>query len=457
MSKKKSISRRGFLKTTAAAAGSAALFPAIIPSSVLGANGQVAPSNRITVGLIGTGDHGTNVDLRGLLYQKDCQVVALCDVDSAHLSRGVKLTSRKYGDRADSGDFKGTFATGDFRELIAREDIDAVAVATPDHWHVLCALAAMRAGKDVLCEKPLTLTVHEGRVLCDEAKRLGRITITASENRSKKNFLRACELVRNGRIGKLHTIKTELPGGRWVRDDFSGSSQEPEPVPDNLDYEMWQGQAPEAPYSPGRLHWNWRWIMDYSGGMLTDWGAHMNDIAQWGNGTELTGPISVEGKGIVHPGGYYDTVSEWNLSFEYANGVTLLCSNTPPDVPAKGLATIRFEGSEGWIQCDWFRIEASSDAILKSEIGPDEIHLRTCAKGEHRDFLDCVRSREATYAPFEVGHRTITLSHIGNIAINLERKLRWDPDQERFVGDAEANGKLSRPMRAPWTLEEVPA
>ncbi len=457
MAKSGRVSRRRFLKQTAAAAGSAVLFPAIIPSSVLGADGQVAPSNRITMGVIGVGDHGTNVDLRGLLHQKDCQIVALCDVDSDNLARGVDITAQAYADRKASGEFKGTFTTGDFRELIARDDIDAVAVATPDHWHVLCALEALRADKDVLCEKPLTLTVHEGVVLCAEAKKRGRITITASENRSKTNFLKACERVRNGRIGKLHTIKTVLPGGRWIRDDLGGKSQEVQPVPDRLDYEMWQGQAPEAPYSPGRLHWNWRWIMDYSGGMLTDWGAHINDVAQWGNGTELTGPISVEGKGIVAEDGYYDTVSEWDLTFEYANGVTLLCTNTPPDVPARGLATIRFEGSDGWIECDWFNIKASSDAILKTEIGPEEIHLRTCPQGEHRDFLDCVKSRKPTYAPFEIGHRTITLSHIGNIAMALQRKLKWDPKAERFTNDPQANTKLSRPMRSPWTLEETSA
>lgn len=452
MSSRRILTRRKFLKTAAAVSAAAVAAPTIIPSSARGVDGAVAPSNRITIGIIGVGDHGTNVDLKGLLYQKDAQIVALCDVDLKNMERAKQMTLESYANDTASGTYKGCYTTQDWRELIGRDDIDAVAVATPDHWHVLCSIGAMAAGKDCLCEKPLSLTVEEGRALADAAAKYDRITITASENRSKTNFLQACELVRNGRIGTLKHTRVELPGGWWVRDMGYGLSQEPAPVPDHIDYTMWQGQVAHKPFSPGRFHFNWRWDMDYSGGMLTDWGAHMLDIAQWGNGTELTGPVSVTGTGTMDPDAYYNVASEWALTYEYASGATLFCTNRTPNQTTPGLASIRFEGSHGWIECDWFSIKASSEDILKTKFGPDDIRLRTCPGGEHRDFLDCVKSREETYAPFEVGHRTITISHIGNICVQLGRKLRWDPDTERFVGDEEADSMLSRKMLNGWSL-----
>ena len=451
MSKRDGISRRTFLK----AAGTAAVVsaaPTIIPSSALGADGRPAPSERITVGIIGTGDHGTNVDLRGFLYQKDAQVVALCDVDLRLLERAENRTRETYAEDTRSGAFNGVYVTQDWRELVARDDIDAVCVATPDHWHVLCSLGAVRAGKDVFCEKPLSLTVEEGRVLADEARKYGRVSITGSENRSKTNFLQACESVRNGRIGTLRDIRVELPGGHWIRDMGLGLSQEPEPVPEYLDYEMWQGPAARHPYSPGRLHFNWRWIFEYSGGMLTDWGAHMLDVAQWANDTDRSGPVSVEGSGTFPRDGYYDTASTWELSYRYANGVTLFCTNREPNAVTPGYASIRFEGTDGWIECQWTGITASDSEILRAPLGDDAVRLRTCSQGEHRDFLDCVKSREDTYAPFEVGHRTITISHIGNICMQLGRKLNWDPGTERFVDDDEASRLLARSMNNEWRL-----
>lgn len=452
MASKSKISRRKFLKSAATGVTAAALAPTIIPSSALGAGDAVAPSNSVTIGIIGTGDHGTNVDLKGFLYHKDAQIVALCDVDLTLIERAKQRTLDTYSKETASGKYQGCYTTQDWRELVARDDIDAVCVATPDHWHVLCSLGALRAGKDVFCEKPLSLTVEEGRVLADEAKRLDKITITGSENRSKTNFLQACELIRNGRIGDLQHTRVELPGGRWIRDMGIGLSQEPEPVPDHLDYAMWQGQVEHRPYSPGRLHFNWRWIFDYSGGMLTDWGAHMLDIAQWGNNTEYTGPVSVQGTGTFPKDGYYDTASTWEVNYEYVNGATLLCTNREPDKVTPGFASVRFEGTDGWIECDWLSIKASSDDILKAPLDADDLRLRTCPQGEHRDFLNCVKSREQTYAPFEVGHRTITLSHIGNIGMQLGRRLAWDPDTERFKDDEEADKMLSREMLNGWHL-----
>jgi predicted dehydrogenase len=435
--------RRKFLKRAAGSLGAASLFPALIPASALGANDSVPPSNRIALGFIGTGSHGIGMNLQNFLRLDDAQVVAVCDVDSAHMQRAKTVAEDFYAQKRPEGTYQGCKTTGDWREIVARDDTDAVVISTPDHWHVLPAVAAARAGKDVLCEKPLTLTVQEGRVLSDTMARYGRVFQTASENRSKRNFLRACELVRNGRIGKLHTIRTELPKGHSRRPDY-GTIQQPQPVPAGFDYDMWLGPAPEKPYTPGRCHWNFRWILDYSGGNLTDWGAHINDVAQWGNDTEYTGPVSVDGRGVFPSEGLYDAATEWDITFEYANGVTLICRSGSP--------SIRFEGTDGWVFCKWDTIEASSPAIINSVIGPEEVHLRTCPGREQRDFLDCVKTRQPTYAPAEVGHRSITLSHIGNISMMLGRKLRWNPDTERFSNDDQANRMLSRAMRSPWRL-----
>ena len=432
---KSTLSRRGFLGGASSVVAYAAVFPYIISSSVFGKSSGVVPSNRITLGFIGVGDHGTKVNLRNFLGNSDAQIVAVCDVDTDRRNTARDMVNKEYGNQDCA-------AYNDFREVIARNDIDAVVISTPDHWHVLPAVAAAKSGKDVFCEKPLTLTVQEGRVLSDTMQRYKRVFQTASENRSKWNFLRACELVRNGRIGKLHTIHTELPDGRAIHGQ--GDIRTPAPVPEGFDYDMWLGQAPQKPYSPGRCHWNFRWILDYSGGQLTDWGAHINDVAQWGNNTEHTGPISVDGHGVFEPDDLYDTATEWEITFEYANGVTLICKSGRPSV--------RFEGTDGWVFCYWDSLEASSPEILKSQIGPEEIHLRTCPQREQRDFLNCVKTRQDTYAPAEVGHRSITLSHIGNISMMLRRKLRWSPDTERFIDDEQANRMLSRPMRSPWHL-----
>ncbi|NIA14210.1 MAG: Gfo/Idh/MocA family oxidoreductase [Nitrospiraceae bacterium] len=435
----RAISRRGFLKRALATAA----FPAIIPGSALGANGAVAPSSRVTLGFIGTGSHGIGMNLKNFLPQPDAQVVALCDVDAPRVKEAHDIVRQHYAQQRPEGKFAGCFTTGDWREIVDRDDVDAVVISTPDHWHVIPAVAAARAGKDVFCEKPLTLTVHEGRVLSDTMTRYGRVFQTGSENRSKWNFLRAAELVRNGRIGTLQTIRTQLPVDKAVK-YANGRIHPPRPVPQGLDYDLWLGQAPWKPYTPGRVHYHFRWILDYSGGSLTDWGAHINDVAQWANDTEYTGPVSVEGHGVFPPEGLYNTASEWEVTFEYANGVRLICTDGKP--------LIRFEGTDGWIECGWDTFKASSPRIHNAVIGPGEVRLRTCPQREQRDFLDCVKSRSETYAPAEVGHRSITLSHIGNISMILGRGLRWDPDAERFINDETANRMLSRTMRSPWQL-----
>jgi len=427
------MNRRSFLRRTAETAVGAAIFPYVVRPSAVGKAGTVAASERITVGFIGTGGHGIAMNLKMFLAQPDARAVAVCDVDPVNLKKGQDTVNAKYGN-TDCAVYK------DFREVLARDDIDAVMISTPDHWHVPIAIAAAKAGKDVECEKP-TLTVEEGRRLVETMKRYNRVFQWSTEDRSVDVYHRMCELVRNDRIGKVHTIRVGLPAGQE-----GPGNPKPMPVPDGFDYDMWLGPAPWAPYTKDRCHWNFRWIFDYSGGMLTDWGAHLLDGAQWGNDSEHTGPVEVEGTGIFYRNGLYDTAREFHLKYSYADGVKLFVDSGTP--------SLRFEGSDGWIGNEGWRapLQAEPASILNSVIGPEETHLYTCPGGEQRNFLDCVKSRQACYFPPEIGQRCFTIAHIGNIAMRLGRKLRWDPENERFVNDDQANRMLSRTMRSPWHL-----
>jgi predicted dehydrogenase len=272
-------------------------------------------------------------------------------------------------------------------------------------------------------------------------QRYNRVFQWSTEDRAVDVYHRMCELVRNGKIGKVHTIRVELPSGP----DTPGNP-EPMPVPEGFDYDMWLGPAPWAPYTKDRCHWNFRWIFDYSGGMLTDWGAHLLDGAQWGNDTERTGPVEVEGKGVFWREGLFDTAKEFHIEYAYADGVKLIVTSGTP--------SLRFEGSEGWIGNRGWRapLQAQPASILTSAIGPDGVRLFTCPQGEQRNFLDCVKSRQECYFPPEIGQRCFTIAHIGNIAMLLGKKLKWDPQAERFTNNDEANRMLGRAMRSPWNL-----
>jgi predicted dehydrogenase len=311
-----------------------------------------------------------------------------------------------------------------------------VMISTADHWHVPMSVAAIRAGKDVICEKP-TLTIAEGRVLADTVQRYGAVFQTATEDRSIEVYHRMAELVRNGRIGKLERIFAQLPAGPGGPGD-----PRPKPVPVGLDWDMWLGPAPWKPFRGGLHLGDWRWSRDYSGGQLTDWGAHQLDTAQLANDTERTGPVEVEGVGKRHENGLYDTYYEYHLVYRYANGVELYVDS--------GGTGLRFEGTDGWIGNDGWTapLKASSTEILNSVIGPDEIHLVT-APSEHRSFLDAVKSRRDPYFPAEIGHRCCTIAHI---AMDLGRKLRWDPDKEEFLNDETANRMRARASREPWKV-----
>jgi len=432
-----SIPRRQFLRAAAATALAA---PAVVSPNALGGPGAPPPSDSVNMGFVGLGGHGIGQNLNGFLRQRDARIVALCDVDAACLSRGHQVAVNTLNNAGRTAEADAIFTTPDWRRVVERPDVDAVMVSAPDHWHCLMSVTAILAGKDVICEKP-TLTVAEGRVLCDAVQRYGIVYQTSTEDRSVPQYLRMAELVRNKRIGKLHTIHVGLPAGPGGPGDPT-----PVPVPPGLDWELWLGPAPWAPYCPARVHFNFRWISDYSGGMLTDWGMHLLDTAQWGNDTEHTGPIEVEGVGRYHPGGLYDTAHQYELTYQYANGVTLHVKSTGP--------SIRFEGSDGWVGNTGWRapVQASSQTILDSVIGPEETHLYTCPQGEHRNFLDCVKSRKDPYFPAEIGQRCNTICHIGNIAMQLRRKLRWDPECEQFLDDPTANRLLGRAYREPWKL-----
>jgi predicted dehydrogenase len=426
------LTRRAFLKHSTAAITTALAAPILTPRSSFGASG-VAPSNRITIGFIGTGSHGTAWNLPRYLKQPDAKVLVVCDVDRDHMEFAKEKVDEFYQN-------KDCATTTDFREVLARPDIDAVMISTPDHWHTLISVMALRAGKDVQCEKP-TLTVAEGRILIDAVRKRKRVFQTSTEDRSLPMYHRMAELVRNGRIGKLQRIEVILP-----RQPTTPGQPAPQPVPPELDYEMWLGPAPFAPYTRDRVHFNFRWIWDYSGGIICDWGAHLFDTAQWGNDTEHSGPVEVEGTGTFWEGGLYNTVKDYDITYRYANGVVMTCQPGNP--------SIKFIGADGWVGNRGWRgaVEASSPDILNSAIGPNEIHLYTNPEGEHRDFLDCFKSRKDPYFPVEIGHRVSTVCHLANIAMKLGRKLKWDPKTERFLGDDSANAMLSRTMRAPWKL-----
>ena len=420
--------RRSFIKTTLAAG----VAPTILPSGLFGAD---APSKKITVGCIGVGGHGTGHNLRAYLKQADARVVMVCDVDSKRMERAKKMVDSFY---RDSG--KGCATTKDFREVLARPDIDAVMISTPDHWHTLMSVLALRSGKDVQCEKP-TLTIDEGKILIKEVRKRDKVLQTSTEDRAIPVYHRMAELVRNGRIGKLEKIEVILP-----KQPKGPGNPAPQEVPKELDYDMWLGPAPEAPYTKDRVHFNFRWIWDYSGGIICDWGAHLFDTAQWANDTERSGPVEIDGKGTHWEGGLYDTVKDYDVTYRYENGVVMTCTSGNP--------SLKFIGSKGWVgNVGWrAKLQASSDKILNSVIEKGETRLFTNPKGEHRNFLDCVKSRKDPYFPVDIGHRVSTVCHLANLSIKLGRPLKWNPVKEHFLKDDEANALCSREMRKPWSL-----
>jgi predicted dehydrogenase len=450
-------SRRDFLGNTIRIAAAGFAFPTLIPGSALGLARNVSASNRITVAMIGTGNQGFN-DINSFLGDERVQIVAVCDVNRESLGYwegkiggrepARRLVEERYGKHRPSGTYRGCDAVGDYREILGRQDIDAVEICTPDHWHALMVLDACKARKDIYCQKPLSLTVEEGRAMSYAVHKSNVVFQTGSQQRSDRRFRRAAELVRNGRIGELRTVRVGLPGGRTDYAKTAGHKK-PEPVPKGFDYDFWLGPARSAPFAPARCHVNFRWIYDYSGGNVTDWGGHHPDCAQWGMGTELTGPIAIKNaKGVFPPDELWNTATEFSFEAVYENGVTMVVSN-------REKMGVTFQGTQGTIYVNRGKLEAEPKSLLDSKIGPGGIHLY--ASDDHfRNFVDCVIAREPTAAPVEVAHRSITICHLGNIAMRLGRNtLRWDPRTERIIDDPEAMQMLSRPYRAPWALPIV--
>ena len=445
--KNKTLSRREFLKKSVpmyiGAASVALVGPYIVPASTFGAD---TPSNRIVVGCIGVGRMGLG-DMKEVLGFKQAQIVAVCDVDSKRIKHAQQLVQMHYSTQSKTGTYKGCAGYKDFRELIARDDIDAVLIATPDHWHALSALAAAQAGKDIFLQKPLTLTIEEGRVLSDTVRRYGRIFQVGSQQRSDEKFRFACELVRNGRIGKLQTIKVGFGT------DPATGPQPPMSVPENLDYNMWLGPAPWAEYTEKRVHPQngygrpgWLRVQDYGAGMITGWGSHHLDIAQWAMDTEYTGPVEIVGQAEYPRDGLWNVHGAFRIEYTYSNGVKLICADNK-----KNKQGVLFEGTEGWVYVKRGHIDAHPKSLLTSTFGPNEIHLYK-SNNHKANFLECIKSRAETVAGVEVGHRSCTVCLLGDIAMRLGRKLKWDPEQEQFINDKEANRMLSKHMRSPWHL-----
>jgi predicted dehydrogenase len=426
------ISRRDFVKSALTIGA-----PFIIPASAMGLERRPAPSNRIVMGFIGLGGMGTGL-LRSFLKLDDAQVVAVCDVDTERRLTAKGLVEAEYSGQSHSGQYKGCADYNDFREVIGRDDIDAVCIATPDHWHAIPVIAAAKAGKDIYCEKPLGLTVEEGRVMSDTVRRYGRVFQTGSQLPSRPHVRHGCELVRNGRLGQIKTIYASCGPGPAI-------GLQPEmPVPKGFDYEMWLGSAPWAHYTKLRCHFEFRWNLDYSGGQITDHGAHYCDIAQRGLGTELTGPVEFEGRGDFPRDGLYNTATKFKVECTYPNGIKLICTD-------EGRGGTTFEGTEGTLYIGDGGIDTEPKHLAHSVIGPNEIRLYD-SRDHHQDFLDCIKLRKDPIAPIEVAHRAVTIGHIGNMAMLLGRKLKWNLQTERFVNDPDADRMLSRSMRSPWHL-----
>ena len=456
--KKNNLNRRSFIKKTSATAIAASL-PTIVPASVFGKN---APSNRIQVGQIGCGRIARDHDMPGTMQYDTAQLVAVCDVDQNRLKDGKKLVDQYYQNKGKKADTK---MFDNYQDLIAHKDIDAVLISTPDHWHAQPAIEAALAKKHVYLQKPTSLTVEEGRLLSDIVQKQKITLQVGTQQRSSPQFRYAAELVRNGRIGKLHTVKVGLPG------DPSGPVAQTEAVPSALNFDAWLGSTPEMEYSEMLVHPKvgygrpgWLRKEQFGAGMITGWGQHHFDSAAWGMNTEYTGPIRVEAIADFPKNGSWDVHGDFLVKAEYEYGITMLTSGGYPN-------GIRYEGEEGWIFVTRgaYRatasdpipvnngvksLDASDPKLLESVIGPNEIHLYKSDE-QHGNWLECIISGKQPISPVEIGHRACTVCLVSHIAMKLPRQLEWNPEQERFVNDAEANALLSRTQRAPYGTSNI--
>jgi predicted dehydrogenase len=455
------ISRRQFVKTSLAAAAAATAFPTIIPSSVLG---QDAPSKKIQIGQIGCGRIGHDMDMPGILKHDSARIVAVCDLDSKRVQHAKEYVEGTYAKKQPGQKPMAVRTYGDYRELLKDPQVDAIAVSTPDHWHAEPVIAGALAGKDIYVQKPFAMTLAEGRAVSDIVRARKCAFQIGSQQRSTSQFRIAVELVRNGRIGKLHTVKVGLPV------DPPGGSEQEMPVPPNLNYEMWLGSTPQVFYTEDRVHPQdsiknrpgWLRIDSYCLGMITGWGAHHVDIAQWGMDAEYTGPIEIEGKAEFPKKGLWNVHGPYHIEAKYANGATMIIDNNFTN-------GIRFEGADGWIFVSrgaakvtasdpatsfGKALEASDPKILNSKIGPNEYHTHP-STDHHGDWLTSIQTRKPAATNPEQAHRATSACILGWISMKLGRKLRWDPVKETFADDAQANAMLSRPQRAPYGIDHL--
>jgi predicted dehydrogenase len=429
--------RRDFLRMGLAAMA----LPPVVPAAALGLAGRTAPSSRITLAAIGLG-FGWPMFLR-----EDVQYLAVCDVQRDRREKGKAQV-----DAAQKSNDCRTY--GDFREVLARRDVDAVYVATPDHWHALVTIAAARAGKHVYCQKPLTRTIAEGQAVRSAIRRYGVVFQHGTQQRHDPAMLFGCELVLNGHIGKLKHVRIGSPAGNVA------GPWKPQPVPKGLDYEMWLGPAPWVPFTPLRIAAHpWYLISDYCMGYIAGWGVHHADSAMQGSGLDrYAGPVEIDARGIFPAEGLFDNPWRWQMRYRFANGLTWhwtdcegdgFGSRSGPDWPQNRMG-ITLEGTEGWVFIWRGQVDAEPKSLLKRTIGPNEkVQLRRALPP---DFIQCVRQGLPTCAPVEVAHRSTTLCSIAAIAMLVRRKLTWDPVKEEFIGDEEANRLRSRAMREPWQL-----
>jgi predicted dehydrogenase len=451
------VNRRAFLKTTAAIGAAVTGFPYIVPGRVLGAQGAVPPSEKISMGCIGVGSMGGG-HVRGFAGQDDVRVVAVCDLRRKFRERAKQVVDDRYGN-TDCRMYH------DFREFLARPDIDAVCIATPDHWHALITIEAAKNHKDMYMEKPVDVHVAAAKALREAVNRYGVVFQFGTQQRSDRGFRFGCELVRNGRIGKLHTIVVGSVQGAQL----ANQPLQPQPDPAEFDYDFWLGPAPWSPYtferaasraegSPGY----WMHIHDYCLGCLSGaWGIHHVDIAQWGNNTDDTGPLEIEGSGAIPSDGLCDTPVTWRVEHLYANGVKMIHMDSKhteaefpqfvtPVLDMKGCG-ILFIGSDGWVIVSRGGIDAGPKSLLQTTFDSSEPRL-PISNNHKRDFLDCVKTRRQPISHIEAAVRSDTICHLDDIAIRTGRKLRWDPKAEQFLNDEAANRLLTRPLRSPWRL-----
>ncbi|NQW36086.1 MAG: Gfo/Idh/MocA family oxidoreductase [Flavobacteriales bacterium] len=450
------MKRRKFLQNTAAVTAGAIVVPTIVPSTVFGKN---APSNKIFVGQIGCGRIARGHDLPGTIQHDVARVVAVADLDSKRVAEGKQLIENMYARKTGQENYLDVKTYDDYKEMLLDDGIDAVIISTPDHWHSQPAIEAALAGKDIYLQKPTSLTITEGRLLSDIVHRQGVILQVGTQQRSSTQFRVAAELVRNGRIGKLHTVKVGLPG------DPGGPLFEKMPVPENLNFDMWLGSTPEVPYTERGVHPNegygrpgWLRLENYGAGMITGWGQHHYDSAAWGMDTEFTGPISVESVAQFPKSGSWNVHGDFMVKHEYENGITAFTSGGFPN-------GIRYEGTEGWIfvtrgayratasdpipEGATKALDASDPKILESKIGENEIHLYE-SKEQHGNWLDCIQSQKAPISPVEIGHRACSVCLVSHIAMKIPGILNWDPKAEKFINNDLANSMLSRPQRYPY-------